>query len=383
VSSKRPLKIAFIGARGVAGTYSGIETYYEEVGSRLVGMGHEVTAYCRSYFTPPMDSYRGIRVVRLPALRNKHLETLSHSALSTFDCIRRDFDIVQYHAIGSAPLSLIPRLLGHTTIVSVRGLDWQRAKWGPVARAALKAGEWASARCPSATAVVSQTLQEHYRARHGVSATCIPNAVMPALRKEPTHLSRWGLEPDRFILYVGRISPEKGIHVLLEAARVLRGKMKLALAGGSSYSDGYIDNLRATASDDVVFLGSVDRDSISDLFSNCYAYVLPSVMEGLSVSLLEALSYGCCIVVTDIPENVEVVGDAALLFRPGDVESLRSCLESIVENPQRRDQYRARAAQRAAAQADWDEIARRTEAFYYRILEVKDSAVDGEQHAFG
>ena len=132
--SSRSLKIAFIGARGVVGTYSGIETYYEEVGSRLAAKGHQVTAYCRSYFTPDIESFRGITIRRLPAIRTKHLETLSHSVLSTADSVFRGFDIIQFHAIGSAPLALVPRLFGSKTVVSVRGLDWQRAKWGGFAR---------------------------------------------------------------------------------------------------------------------------------------------------------------------------------------------------------------------------------------------------------
>ena len=368
---KRPLRIAFIGARGVVGTYSGIETYYEEVGSRLAAMGHDVTAYCRAHFTPSIEAYRGIHVRRLPALRNKHLETLSHSVLSTLDCLRRDFDIVQYHAIGSAPLALVPRLFGLRTVVSVRGLDWQRAKWGRVARTVLKVGEWASARCPNATVVVSRTLQEHYRNQHGALTTCIPNAVVPAIRAEARRIHEFSLEPNRYVLFAGRISPEKHVHTLLEAMRPLQGKMRIAIAGGSSYSSGYIDEVRRLATDDVVFLGSVDRDVMRELFSNCYAYVLPSVMEGLSVSLLEALSYGCCIVVTDITENVEVVGDAALVFPVGDVAALRSRLSSIIDDPDLAARYRIRAAQRASTQPDWDEVARRTEAFYYQTVAGK------------
>ena len=170
------LKIAFIGARGVGGTYSGIETYYEEVGSRLAARGHEVTAYCRTYFTPDTELYRGIRVRRLPSLRSKHLETLSHSVLSTFDALFRDYDIVQFHALGSAPLSILPRVFGKKTVVSVRGLDWQREKWGRFARWVLRTGEWASVRFPSGTTVVSGTLRDHYRRNHGRS-TGLPPTV--------------------------------------------------------------------------------------------------------------------------------------------------------------------------------------------------------------
>jgi glycosyltransferase involved in cell wall biosynthesis len=379
----RPLKIAFIGGRGVGGTYSGIETYYEEVGSRLAQRGHAVTAYCRNHFTPKVSLYRGIHVRRLPSLRSKHLETISHSVLCTLDCLFRPFDIIQYHAIGSAPLSLLPRLAGRTTILSVRGLDWQRAKWGNFARRFLKFGEWASARCPTATVVVSRTLQQHYSAVHGRTPYFIPNAVVPCAPRPVNRIARYGLEKDRFILFSGRLSPEKGVDVLLEAMRPFRGRIKLALAGGSSYSDGYIDDLRRSAWDDVLFLGSVDRETMQELYSNCYAYVLPSVMEGLSISLLEALSYGTCIVATDIPENLEVIGSSALCFPPGNVAALRSLLQRILDSPECVHEYRRRAVQHAHAQADWDEVARQTESFYYQLLGHAGHAIEVKAIARG
>jgi glycosyltransferase involved in cell wall biosynthesis len=365
----RPLKVAFIGARGVGGAYSGIETYYEELGSRLVERGHVITAYCRTHFTPDVPTYRGITVRRLPALRSKHLETISHSVLSTIDALRRDYDIVQFHAIGSAPLALLPRLGRAKSVVSVRGLDWQRAKWGRFARFVLQCGEWASARCPDATVVVSHTLQKHYEQAHRRRPHVIPNAVLPATRVAATIIrERYGLEADDYILYAGRISPEKNVHVLLEAMRPHAGKKKLVLAGGSSYSDGYIDTLRARTWDGVEFLGSVDRQTMNELHSNCYAYVLPSVMEGLSISLLEAVSFGSCIVTTDIPENREVVGDAALLVETGSIDQLSAILGELMSNMTLVRRMREAATQRAAEQPDWDEIAARTEEFYYGLV---------------
>ena len=361
------MRIAFIGARGVVGTYSGIETYYEEVGSRLAARGHDVTVYCRSYFTPDIGSYRGMRIRRLPSLRSKHLETLTHSTLSTLDCLFRRFDIVQYHAIGSAFLSLLPRALGTTTVVSVRGLDWQRAKWGRFARQILRFGEWASSRCPSATVVVSETLQRHYSSVHGKAPYMIPNAVTAGELRPPDKIRRFGLEKDDYLLFAGRISPEKGVHTLLEALRPLAGKKKLAVAGGSSYSDAYLREVREAAWDEVNFLGRVGREEMEELYSNCYAFILPSAMEGLSIALLEALSYGACIIATDIPENVEVVGDAGLCFPAGDVESLREVLSRVLDSPELVEHHRDLARRRSGERPDWDEVARRTEELYYRI----------------
>lgn len=366
----RRLRVAFVGGRGVIGTYSGIETYYEEVGSRLAARGHEVTAYCRSYFTPDLAEYRGIRIRRLPCLRTKHLETLSHSLLSTLSiCLRRDHDLVQFHAVGSALLAWAPRLFGRATVVSVRGLDWQRGKWGAGARRALQLGEWAAVRCPTATVVVSQTLQRHFAERHGRATLCIPNAVMPARRRPPDRIHRHGLAGDDFVLFAGRLSPEKGVHTLIEALRPLPRRCRLVIAGGSSYSQEYIDELRRTAWDEVLFLGNVDHDTIAELLSHCYAYVLPSTMEGLSIGLLEALSYGSCIVASDIPENREVLGDAGLTFPPGDVLALRACLAALLDDPARVETYRRRASERARSQPDWDEVAGRTEALYLELLD--------------
>ncbi len=362
------LKIAFLGARGVIGTYSGIETYYEEVGSRLAARGHEVTAYCRKYFTPDVPSHRGIRIRRLPSLNGKHLETLSHSLLATLECLWRDFDIIQYHAIGSAPLAVLPRLFGHTTVVSVRGLDWQRAKWGAFARWMLRFGEWASARAPSATVVVSQTLQRHYQATHGRRPYMIPNAVVAPAPRPLERLAEHGLAKDGFLLFAGRISPEKGVHTLLEALRPLSRGKKLVLAGGTSYSDDYIERVKALAWDEVIFLGRVGREMMEELLSNCYAFILPSVMEGLSIALLEALSYGNCIVTTDIPENLEVVGDAGLSFPPGDVPALRAVLARVLKDPELVEAYRRKARDRTRERPDWDQVARLTEELFLDLL---------------
>lgn len=372
-AAPKRLKIAFLGARGVVGTYSGIETYYEEVGSRLVSRGHQVTAYCRNYFTPEIDTYRGIRVRRLPCFQGKHIETMSHSLLGTLDSLLRPFDIVQYHAIGSAPLAWIPRLFGKKTVVSVRGLDWQRAKWGWAARTYLQTGEWASARCPNATCVVSGVLQDHYEREHGRRPYMIQNAVVPPVRAEVRQLREHGLGSGDFLLFAGRLSPEKGVHTLLEALRPLAeecraaGK-KLVIAGGTSFTDDYIRRLRALAWEDVIFLGRVDRGYMQELLSHCHAYILPSVMEGLSVGLLEALSYGLCIVTTSIPENLEVVGDVALTFPAEDVEALRACLRTVLTDPEAVAEHRAKTARRAASWPDWDGVAELTEALYLEVL---------------
>lgn len=193
--NERPLRVAFIGGRGVISRYGGIEAYYEEVGQRLVAAGHHLTVYCRTYFTPPGLCHNGMRLVRLPTIRSKHLDTLIHSLLSTVHVLFTDCDIVHYHALGPSLFSAIPRLLGKKTVVTVQGLDWQRKKWGPLASAVLRLGERASAKLPDATMVVSRVLQQYYRRRYGATAFYVPNGAKILPPRNPCRILEWGLEP--------------------------------------------------------------------------------------------------------------------------------------------------------------------------------------------
>jgi len=206
---KRPLRVAFIGGRGVISKYSGIEAYYEEIGKRLADMGHEVTVYCRTYFTPRVNKYNGMRLVRLPTIRSKQLETLVHTLLSTIQVMFSSCDIVHYHALGPALFSFFPRLLGKKTVVTVQGLDGRRKKWGRFASIVLGLGELASVRLPNATMVVSRTLQDYYRVRYGTDTMYVPNGTSLRERCGVSQLLQWGLEPGNYILFLGRFSPEK------------------------------------------------------------------------------------------------------------------------------------------------------------------------------
>jgi glycosyltransferase involved in cell wall biosynthesis len=367
-AAARPLTIAFIGGRGIASAYSGIERYYEEIGSRLVDRGHRVLAYCRPHFAPDSPVYRGVEVRKLPTVRAKHLETLIHSTLATIDVCFRRVDLVQYHALGSSPLAWMPRLFGKRTVVSVRGLDWQRDKWGLFARLYLRFCETTSVRCPNATAVVSRTLKRHFETRFGRQVRYIPNGVARPATLAPDGIRRWGLDSRNYFLYAGRLSPEKGLGIMIEAHRPLAG-VKLVLAGGSSYSEAYMEELRATARDGVVFTGFLTGTLLQEIYSNALAFVLPSRMEGLSVALLEAMSYGLPVIASDIPENRELVDECGgYLFRLDDVVDLRRVMQAIIQAPAEALQVGARARDRVRAGFDWDRIAGETAEFYREVV---------------
>jgi len=365
------LAVAFIGGRGVGSAYSGIERYYEEVGSRLAARGHRVLVYCRSHFTPPGHQFRGIEVRRIPTLRSKHLETFLHTLLSTIDVSFRRVDVVQFHALGSSPFAWIPRIFGKRCVVSVRGLDWRRAKWGWLARTYLRLCERSSVLCPHATVTVSKTLQKHFEERFRRPVSYIPNGVARHERLPLHVIRRWGLKDRGYLLYAGRLSPEKGLETLIEAHRGVSDRCKLVIAGGDSYSQPYIERLKSMAgAGDVVFTGFVTGRVLHELYAHALAFVLPSQMEGLSVALLEALSYGLPVVATDIPENRELLDECGGVHFPvGDTEALAAVLRRILDDPQQAAHVGERARERVEIRFAWDRIVLETERLYIDLIQ--------------
>jgi glycosyltransferase involved in cell wall biosynthesis len=352
-----PLRVAFIGGRGMVSKYSGIETYYEEVGKRLVEMGHHVTVYCRSYFTPAQPTHAGMQLVRLPTFRSKHLETFVHTWLSTVHVMFSGCDVVHYHAQGPALFSFFPRLVGKKTVVTVQGQDWQRKKWGRFASLTLRLGELASARLPNRTMVVSQALQRHYLAVYGVQTTYVPNGSMIRKRVAPSQIPEWGLEPDNYILFLGRFSPEKNCHLLIQAYERLDTPVKLVLAGGSSYTNAYVDDLRKHQSEQVLFLDWVYGAALDELLTNAALFVLPSDLEGLSLALLDAMGAAVCVLTSDIPENREVIEGAGFTFQPGNVMDLTRMLRFLLSDASARSVAGRNAQARVRERYLWPRIA--------------------------
>jgi glycosyltransferase involved in cell wall biosynthesis len=364
----RRLRVAFVGGRGVVSKYSGIETYYEEVGKHLVERGHEVTVYCRSYFTPPIAERHGMKLVRLPTIQSKHLETVIHTLLSTIHAITQGYDIVHYHCLGPALFSFWPRLFGTKTAVTVQGLDWQRKKWGPVASFILRMGERASVRFPDATMVVSQTLQQRYRELHHVETSCVPNGGLLRDRAAPNEISKFGIEPGNYVLFLGRISPEKGCHLLVEAFDQIDTDVRLVMAGASSYCDDYSRELRRHAGDRIRLLDWVSGDTLDELLTNAMLFVLPSDLEGLSLALLDAMGAGLCVLASDVPENREVVEGAGFTFRRGDARDLAKKLRFLIANPTLREAVGRSARMRIQEKYQWPTIAGEIERVYFEMM---------------
>jgi glycosyltransferase involved in cell wall biosynthesis len=363
-------RVAMVGSRGVPASYSGVERYVEEVGSHLAACGARVAVYCHARYVSARGTHRGLALRFVPAIRSRHLETLSHTVLATLDVLLRPDEIVHYHALGPSTLAWLPRLAGRRVVATVQGLDWQRAKWGRAARAYLKLGEWATARLPHATIVVSRTLAEHYRARWGCTPVYIPNGFHRPVSRPPRLIKELGLDRDGYLLFVGRLVPEKEVHTLLAAYRRTGTELPLVIAGGASYEDAYRRRLEdeARGLPGVRFVGFVTGELLDELYTSAYVVVHPSQMEGLSVALLEALSHSNCVVVSDVPENREAIGEAGYTFRVGDADDLARVLGRLLDRPAEVEAMRARARAAAARLADWEAVAVQTQRVYAALV---------------
>ncbi len=368
--SWRSLHVAMIGQKGLPATYGGVEHHVEQIGRRLAARGHRVTVFSRrSYSERPLGSYLGMDIRDAPTIASKHLDAIVHSATSTALAMTSGCDIVHYHALGPGLLAPLARYGSPKSVVlTVHGLDHQRGKWSLPARTVLRLAHWMSARVPDETIVVSETLQRDYAERFGRDVRYIPNGVDLPTSVSAQILTEFELEPQRYLLFVGRMVPEKAPAALLEAFRDLDTDLNLVLAGGSSFTDSYTEDVRrlAAADERVHFLGYVHGDRLKALYQYARLFVLPSVLEGLPLTLLEALSHGVPVVASDIPPHREVVGESAsghLLFHSGDLSALRGALaQALTTEPDAAELRRFRDA--ILAKYDWDAVTDALEQVY-------------------
>lgn len=366
------MKIAMVGLRGIGERLAGgIERHVEELSTRMARRGHGVTVFGRGkYVDAPEAVYRGVRVLRRPAAHTKNLEAIT-GTLACLPSVVRGYDIVHFHATGPSLLSFVPRLFGRRVVATVHGLDYQRAKWGKVAKTALYAGAWTAGNIPNETIVVSEKLRRFYRETFRRETRYIPNGVnAPAKRKLALLAAKFGLEKDGYVLSLGRLTPEKGFHHLIPAFRGLDTARTLVIAGEEFLGGGYLRRLRELAGDDarILFTGALYAEEKDEAFSNAAAFVLPSELEGMPIVMLEAMSYGCPVLSSDIPECAEVWESAApeticRSFRNKDSEDCRRALAALLADPER-EAMGTRAERHVLAHFNWDAITDSTLAVY-------------------
>ena len=366
--SGRPMRIAMIGQKGLPATYGGIERHVEEIGRRIAHNGHRVDVFCRFHYTTSGGPYHAMHLLRRPSLRTKHFDTATHVSWCTAEAMLRRYDIVHFHALGPSLFAGLPRITGSRTVVTVHGLDWQRQKWGKLAAWFLRQCEGPAAHFPNRTIVVSKTLREHFRSHHHCDAVFIPNGTNLLPRRPPKKILQLGLTPGKYVLFVGRLVPEKGVHFLCEAFQRIPSDMKLALAGGQSFSEDYVREIKRYESDRIRLLDYVFGEGLEELWSNAYMVVQPSTVEGLSIALLEAMSYGRCVLLSDIPENMEVAEDCAVSFKSQDVDDLTAKLSRLMNDPAEVRAYEAKARDHILKHYSWDTVAQNTETLYRELV---------------
>lgn len=365
-----------MGHKRIPSREGGIEIVVEELCTRMVQAGHSVTCYNRSghhvsgaeYDVQTQKEYKGIRLKTVPTIEKKGLAAVSSSFFAALCCAFGKYDVVHIHAEGPAFFCWLPKLFGKRVIVTVHGLDWQREKWkSGFGSKFIHQGERNAVKFADEIIVLSAGVQKYFLDTYGRKTRFIPNGVNePALCPAEQITKRWGLEKDGYILYLGRIVPEKGEKYLIEAFKGVKTDKKLVIAGGSSDTDDFLNELLELAKGDdrILFTGFVQGQVLRELYSNPYLYTLPSDLEGMPLSLLEAMSYGNCCLVSDIPECAEVVEDKAVLFGKSSVDDLRDKLQMLCDQPEIVQEYRGGAREYILSKYGWDDVVEKTLELY-------------------
>lgn len=368
------MKVYFIGQKGIPAHGGGVERHVDELATRLVKHGHEVFVYARKGYTKTTPStYKGANILYTPTIYTKHLEAITHTFISILDLVRRDVDIVHVHAIGPSLLIPMIRILKpRAKVVStIHCSDYHHQKWGKFARFSLRLGEHIAAKFSHLPITVSRGLKKHIKEAYQSEAVYIPNGVpTPKLNSDPYLLAKWGLRPGEYIVSISRLIRHKGLHFLIEAYKQLDTDKKLVIVGGAEYTDDYAKELHAMAkgNDNIVFTGKQSGETLQALFEHAYLFVQPSLSEGLSIALLEALSYKQAVLASDIPENLEVVDEVGFTFQSGNVQDLRVKLDFLLKNPMIVKQRKELGRIHVEANYDWEEITEKTARVYAHLM---------------
>ena len=356
----------------------GVEIVVKELCTRMAQKGCEVTCYNRSghhvsgaeYDSVDETEYKGITQKYVPTIEKKGLAAVSSSFFAALCSAFGKYDVVHIHAEGPAFFSCLPKMLGKRVVVTIHGIDWQREKWqSGFGSKFIRQGEKNAVKYADEIIVLSKGVQEYFKETYRRETHFIPNGVnRPQIRKANLITEKFGLKKDSYILFLGRLVPEKGIRYLVEAFKNVNTDKKLVIAGGSSDTDSFMAELKELAKDDdrILFAGFVQGTMLDELYSNAYIYTLPSDLEGMPLSLLEAMSYGNCCLVSDIPECAEVVENKALIFRKADVQDLQSKLQDACDYPEKVNAHKKQAADFICEKYNWDEVVEETMRLYRR-----------------
>ena len=343
------MKIAMIGHKRIPSREGGVEVVVEELSARLIKEGHDVDVYNRmgknvqdkevDKYKKKIKEYKGAKIITIPTINKKGIDALIYSFFASIIASFKRYDCIHYHAEGSCAMLWIPHFLKKRIVVTIHGLDWQRSKWGGFATKYIKFGEKMAVKYADEIIVLSKGVQKYFKDTYDRDTNFIPNGVSKnEKRKAKIIKEKWNLEKDNFILFLARIVPEKGLHYLIDAFKQIDCDKKLVIAGGASHTNNYLEKIKKKVAEDsrIIMTGFVQGKALEELYSNCYLYCLPSDIEGMPMSLLEAMSYGCNCLVSDIEENVQVTDEYAVNFEKGNVQDLKNKLKQCLNGRNRK-----------------------------------------------
>ena len=367
-SSLERLRLAILGTRGVPASYGGFETFAEHLSTRLVARGHEVTVYCRShYVSPSLREYRGVHLKVLPTIRHKYFDTVVHTLVSALHAATARYDAALICNAANAAFAPILRAAGTPVVLNVDGLEHKRKKWNWLGRRYYLLSERLATWLPDEIVTDARVIQDYYLARYKARTNMIAYGADVERREDRAAVAQWGVEPDGYVLYVSRLEPENNAHLVIEAFKKVSTARKLLIVGDAPYAQDYISDLRSRARGDerIVFTGFVFGGDYRALQQNAYCYVHATEVGGTHPALIEAMGYGNCVLALATPENLEVVGDAGVLYK--DVNELAEQLQRVVHDDALVSAYRQRAQARVRKVYDWEVIVDRYERLFARM----------------
>lgn len=388
-TKKENLRIAMLGHKRVPSREGGVEIVVGELSQRMVKYGHTVTCYNRKghhvsgadFDGAALCEYKGVRLKSVWTLNKRGLSAMTASFSASLRAAFGKYDIVHFHAEGPCAMLWLPKLFGKRCIATIHGLDHKRAKWGKFASGYIRFGEKCAAKYADEIIVLSEAVQKYFYDVYERETVFIPNGVTCLEKKSADEITkRFELKKEDYILFLGRLVPEKGLRYLVEAFKNVKTDKKLVIAGGASEAGDFEAELKALAADDerIIFTGFVQGSVLEELYSNAYIYVLPSDLEGMPLSLLEAMSYGNCCLTSDIPECADVLGEHGVTFKQGDVSDLAYNIQYLCDNRSAVDKFKETASEYICRKYDWESVTRQTEALYFGRKEVEEKEQEVE-----
>ncbi|MFX0132663.1 MAG: glycosyltransferase family 4 protein [Candidatus Hodarchaeota archaeon] len=364
------MKITYIVLKGLP-LVGGIEKFTEEIGSRLANKGHSVIVYTMEHYGTKNNLYRGMQIKTIPCIKIRSLEKISASFTATLKTIfDKDINIVHFHAFGPSIFSFIPKLKGKKVVVQGHGLEWKRSKWGLCGKTFLRLSEIPSIIFPHVLTVVSKVQQKYIKKKYGRDSVYIPTGVNQPTIEQPDLIKEYGLKGNDYLLFAARLVREKGAHYLINAFNMIKTNMKLVIAGDTLYEEHYKNKIKKLSKNNknIIFTGFATGKLLRELFSSAYLFVLPSEVEGLPTVLLEAMSYGNCCLVSDIPENLEALNNNGYTFTSKNEKSLAEMLNYLIDNPEKVESVKMNAKSYVFQNHSWNSIADKFEYLYYKLI---------------